>query len=259
MYSFVIDFSRLALQFIKPNQHDPQLSTEIHSRLFHASLQTSRYALAYSALSLFTNTALQTSSLRLLITKMCESSHATQLISFPFIGLQDLVDEILSQKCANIVEVTNGVPYHKILYAWRISRSDFRGAAAISLERLYRLQASSESDNKIGNGEVGEEGETLVTKQYVAVINALSCVDPKHAWILCEGGKGKEGGNGGRGAGRGLLKGAKEDANGGVKRRVVTLADVRRGYQEELDRVAAIENGRFSLGGGGGGEDMMEM
>ncbi|KAM0154005.1 hypothetical protein ACHAPG_006705 [Botrytis cinerea] len=259
MYSFVIDFSRLALQFIKPNQHDPQLSTEIHSRLFHASLQTSRYALAYSVLSLFTNTALQTSSLRLLITKMCESSHATQLISFPFIGLQDLVDEILSQKCANIVEVTNGVPYHKILYAWRISRSDFRGAAAISLERLYRLQASSESDNKIGNGEVGEEGETLVTKQYVAVINALSCVDPKHAWILCEGGKGKEGGNGGRGAGRGLLKGAKEDANGGVKRRVVTLADVRRGYQEELDRVAAIENGRFSLGGGGGGEDMMEM
>ncbi|ESZ97027.1 hypothetical protein SBOR_2572 [Sclerotinia borealis F-4128] len=254
MHSFVIDFSRLALQFIKPNQHD--LSTEMHSRLFHAALQTSRYELAYSALSLFTNTALQTSSLRLLITRMCESSHATQLISFPFLGLQDLVDEILSQKCVNIVEVTNGVPYHKILYSWRIQHSDFRGAAAISLERLYRLQASSESDNKIGSGELGEEGETLVTKQYVAVINALSCVDPKHAWILCEGAKGKDAGNVGRGTGRAISKGVKED--GGVKRRVVTLADIRRGYQEELDRVAAIENGRFSLGGAGDG-DMMEM
>ncbi|KAI9644836.1 hypothetical protein NHQ30_006863 [Ciborinia camelliae] len=254
MYSFVIDFSRLALQFIKPGQHDPHLSTEMHSRLFHAALQTSLYELAYSALCLFTNTALQTSSLRLLITKMCESSHATQLISFPFLGLQDLVDEILAQKCANIVEVTNGVPYHKILYAWRIQHSDFRGAAAISLERLYRLQASSESDSKLGSGELGEEGETLVTKQYVAVINALSCVDPKQAWILYEGVKGKDAGNMGRGTGRGISKGGKED--GGVKRRVVTLADVRRGYQEELDRVAAIENGRFSLGGGG---DMMEM
>lgn len=250
MHSFVIDFARLALQFIKSGQHDPDLSTEMQSRLFHAALQTSRYELAYSALSIFTNTALQTSSLRLLITKMCESSHATQLISFPFLGLQDLVDDILAQKCANIVEVTNGVPYHKILYAWRIQHSDFRGAAAISLERLYRLQASSESDSKIGSGELGEEGETLVTKQYVAVINALSCVDPKHAWILYEGGKGKEGGNIGRGTGRGGLKSGRED--GGVaKRRVVTLADVRRGYQEELDRVAAIENGRFSLGGGG--------
>ncbi|KAG4032266.1 hypothetical protein MFRU_007g01770 [Monilinia fructicola] len=260
MHSFVIDFSRLALQFIKPDQHDPQLSTEMHSRLFHAALQTSRYELAYSTLSLFTNTALQTSSLRLLITKMCESSHATQLISFPFLGLQDLVDEILAQKCANIVEVTNGVPYHKILYAWRIQHSDFRGAAAISLERLYRLQASSESDSKIGSGEFGEEGETPVTKQYVAVINALSCVDPKHAWILCEGVKGKDAGNVGRGLARASLKGGKNDD--GVKRRVVTLADVRRGYQEELDRVAAIENGRFSLGGGGGGGgsgDVMEM
>ncbi|QSZ28898.1 hypothetical protein DSL72_003404 [Monilinia vaccinii-corymbosi] len=255
MYSFVIDFSRLALQFIRPGQHDSQLSTEMHSRLFHAALQTSRFEHAYSALCLFTNTALQTSALRLLITKMCESSHATQLISFPFIGLQDLVDEILAQKCASIVEVTNGVPYHKILYAWRIQRSDFRGAAAISLERLYRLQASSESDSKIGSGELGEEGETLVTKQYVAVINALSCVDPKHAWILYDGTKGRDAGNVGRGTGRGSSKkGGKED--GGVKRRVVTLADVRRGYQEELDRVAAIENGRFSLGGGG---DVMEM
>lgn len=261
MHSFVIDFSRLALQFIRPSQHDPQLSTEMHSRLFHAALQTSRYELAYSTLCLFTNTALQTSSLRLLITKMCESSHATQLISFPFLGLQDLVDEILAQKCSNIIEVTNGVPYHKILYAWRIQHSDFRGAAAISLERLYRLQASSESDSKIGSGEFGEEGETLVTKQYVAVINALSCVDPKHAWILCEGVRGKDAGNGGRGTGRGISKGGKDDEGVNVKRRVVTLADVRRGYQEELDRVAAIENGRFSLGGGDGigGADMMEM
>jgi len=144
------------------------------------------------------------------------------------------------------VEVTNGVPYHKILYAWRIQHSDFRGAAAISLERLYRLQASSESDSKLGSGEEGEEGETLVTKQYVAVINALSCVDPKHAWILCEGSKREN-----VGVGRG--KGGNEEV---VKRKVVTLADVRRGYQEELDRVAAIENGRFSLGGGG---DVMEM
>lgn len=161
---------------------------------------------------------------------MCETSYASQLISFPFISLQDQVDEILAQKSQSIVDVNAGIPYHKILYAWRIKRNDFRGAASISLERLQRLQASGDGDKIIGDDGL----ETAVTKQYVALINALSCVDPKHAWILAED----------------LPKRSAKGIVVSGKRRVVKLEDVRRAYQEELDRLAAIENGQFAFAGG---------
>lgn len=235
--SFVIDFARLSLQFIKPGNGNANASTlrkEMHSRLFNAAIQTARFEVAHSVLALFTDSALQHSSLRTLITKMCETSHASQLTTLPFLGLQDNVDEILAQKCQSIKDVNAGIPYHKILYSWRIKRSDFRGAASISLERLQRLQQSGEGDQMLG-----EDGlETPVTKQYVALINALSCVEPKHAWILFEEPPVKA---------NGASVGAKP---GPPKRSVVTLEDVRRGYQSELDRIAAIQNNQFAFGGG---------
>ncbi|KAH8591669.1 nucleoporin Nup120/160-domain-containing protein [Bisporella sp. PMI_857] len=224
IYSFVIDFARLALQFLKPGTEDvsiKQLRTEMHSRLFNAAVQTSRYDLAHSTISLFTDAAIQHSSLRTLISKMCETSHVSQLISLPFISLQDAVDEILAQKCHSIVDVTAGIPYHKILYAWRVKRNDFRGAAAVSLERLQRLQAFGDDSG--------------LEQQYVALINALSCVDPKHAWILSEEPPIKK-----------TTGGVKNEK---PKRRVVTLNDVRKEYQAELDRVAAIENNQFTFTG----------
>ncbi|KAJ5047493.1 uncharacterized protein L3040_003317 [Drepanopeziza brunnea f. sp. 'multigermtubi'] len=236
-YSYVIDFARLTLQFFRVGHEDVYLTRirkDMHSRLFSAAIQTSRYELAHSTLCLFTDSALQQSSLRILVTKMCEASCASQLIDLPFLGLQENVDDILRQKCQSIVEVNNGIPYHKILYAWRIKHSDFRGAAAISLERLQRLQQSGDGDKIIGDGGL----ETPVTKQYVALINALSCVDPKQAWILSE-------------------ELPRKSSTAGVnckktppKRHVVTLDDVRRAYQAELDRLAAIANNQFAFGGG---------
>lgn len=233
-YSYVIDFARLSLQFIKPGNENGQLTqlrTDMHSRLFNAAIQTYRYEIAHSVLALFTDPALRQSALRTLVTKMCESSYASELVELPFTGLQDMVDETLAQKCQSIVEVTVGVPYHKILYAWRIKRNDFRGAASISLERLQKLQQAGEGDRTLG-----EDGlETPVTKQYVALINALSCVDPKQAWIFSE---------------EPSFKSSKPNAKAIPKRKVVTLEDIRKSYQEELDRIAAIQNNQFAFAGG---------
>jgi nuclear pore complex protein Nup160 len=210
----------------------------MHIRLFQSASQTARFDIAYSVLPLFTDQALQHSSLRSLVTKMCEISYAAQLIDLPFIGLQDTVDEILAQKCQSIVDVNAGVPYHKILYAWRIKRGDFRGAAAISLERLQRLQQSGDGDRAIGDDGL----ETPVTKQYIALINALSCVDPKQAWILSEELPSKFGHS---------KRGAQP------KRKVVTLEDIRKEYQGELDRIAAIENDQFAFNGSGDEMDVL--
>jgi nuclear pore complex protein Nup160 len=239
-YSYVIDFARIALQFATAGSTENyilDLRTELHSRLFNAALQTSRWEIAYSTLTLFTNQALQLSSLRSLIFRMCETSSASELIDLPFIGLQSAVDDILAQKCQGIVDVNASVPYHKILYAWRIKRNDFRGAAAVSLERLQKLQQSGDGDKALADSPGTDGLETQVTKQYLMLINALSCVDPKQAWVLSEPPPGKSG-----------TAGSSSSPPG--KRKVVTLDDARKWYQEELDRIAAIENNQFEFEAG---------
>lgn len=62
---------------------------------------------------------------------------------------------------------------------------------------------------------------------YLAVTNLLACAG--EGWVLSEGDEGAGIGN-------------------GDKRRVVTIKDVRKGYQDELDRRSIIENGRFGFG-----------
>lgn len=239
LFSHVTEFSSLALQFIPRESSLDNINarTEMHSRLFHAAVQTSRFEIAHSTLSLFTDTALQHSSLRTLITKMCETSSASKLIALPFPKLQDQVDEILLQKASSITDPEVGTPYHKILYAWRIHHSDFRGAASISLDRLQRLQLSGEGDKFIQNG--SGNLETPVTRAYVQLINALACVDKKQAWVLAEE----------------IKRGGKQTA---AKRRVVRLEDVRRAYGEELDRVSAVGRGQFGIFGGDE-EDAMDI
>ncbi len=110
---------------------------------------------------------------------MCEQNNAPDLLSFPFIGLHSQVDEVLAQKCTNTLNPNSGVQYHKVLYAWRIKRGDFRGAASVLHERLQRLQAS-------GMVPKADESETPITQGYLALINVLASVDEKQAWILSE-------------------------------------------------------------------------
>lgn len=58
-YSYVAEFARLALQSLAAYSRKPEdsesLKTELLSRLFNASIQTSRFEEAYSALTRYTN------------------------------------------------------------------------------------------------------------------------------------------------------------------------------------------------------------
>ncbi|KZF22285.1 hypothetical protein L228DRAFT_230660 [Xylona heveae TC161] len=219
--SYVADFARLAIQFTSFSKSQvPQQRTEILSRLFYASIQTSRFEEAYSALARYTDTALQKSALTTLITSMIAQSRIPQLLRLPFTDLQPQVDAILSSLCQKTLNIATGPPYHQILYAYRLSRNDFRGAATIMHERLQRLRTSSSTHSEVQN--------EAVAQTFLTLINLLSSVDPKHAWILAEPSVNV---NMGR--------------SGVAKRKIVTLSDVRKEYQQELDRVAAIDSGNF--------------
>ncbi|KAI0025326.1 nucleoporin Nup120/160-domain-containing protein [Xylariomycetidae sp. FL0641] len=236
-YSFVVHFARLAVRFINKNTEDADLvRTEIQSRLFSGATAISHFDLAHSTLVAMKDRALQHSCLRALIQKMCDNLHNAELVELSFPGLQNAVDDILAQKCHDTMDVVTGVPYHQILYSWRIKRNDYRGAATVLLDRIQKLRLLGEGDQPAGDDAL----DTTITRQYLILINVLSCVDQKQAWIITD-----------RLPGPLLAAGAPSDG----KRRVLTLADIRKEYQDELDRIAAIENNQFGFTA----EDEMEI
>ena len=107
--------------------------------------------------------------------------------------------------------------------------NDFRGAAAALLPDLIQLQSQHR---------VKRSAEQSLDESYLTVINLLACAGKEEGWVLSGGST-----SGGEGS---------VDGPAGTKRKMVTLQDVRRGYQKELDRRSVIESGRYDFGGGGG-------
>ncbi|KAL1879137.1 hypothetical protein VTK73DRAFT_7256 [Phialemonium thermophilum] len=285
-FSFVIEFARLALRFASASDDETlSVRTEMLSRLFTAATAISHFDVAHSTLLMMKDEALQRSYLKRLVEIMCETGQSKVLVALPFSGLQDKVDSILLERCRATRDVRLGTPYHQILYAWRVSRNDYRGAAAILLDRLEKLRLLGEGD-KLG----GEEDtlDTLVTRQYLLLINALSCLDSKQAFILEDSPENNLPNNnksGSRDAMEskktansdilvrndthlGSLKALLEQRGGGKDywleglrksvarstpthsgnptRKVITLSDVRKQYQDELDRIVAIQNDQYA-------------
>lgn len=240
-FSYVIEFSRLALQFL-PGDDEALTRVDLSSRLFNAAVQTCQFQLAHATLLSLDDGALRHSSLRKLVDRMCETHHNAELVALPLPGMQQDVDAILADRCRNAMDVVHGFPYHQVLYSWRIQRANFRGAASVILDRIQKLRLAGEGDKFSGGSAAGNDDDldTPVTRQYLLLINALSCVDAKQAWIYDEG--------------------VPTQRNGGVpaatKRRVVSLADIRKQYQDELDRIAAIQNNQFGFEDG---DDAMEI
>ena len=159
---------------------------------------------------------------------MVAQSQTTELLKFPFVGLTDSVDTILTSLCQKTLNIASGPPYHQILYSFRISRNNFRGAASILHERLQRLKTTSTK--------IHDPADESLTQCYLMIINTLSSVSKEDAYILAEQRIEATGGppQWGIGQGKKLLK-----------RQIITLDTLRKEYQAELDRIAAIESGQF--------------
>ncbi|EFY89787.1 hypothetical protein MAC_04219 [Metarhizium acridum CQMa 102] len=233
-YSYVVDFARLAIQFLDAVKDSSSAKVEMLSRQFNAALVTSQFELAHTSLLSIKDGALKHSSLRKLVDKMCETCHNMELVSLPFPGLQQEVDDILADRCRNSTDVVQGFPYHQVLYSWRIKRNNYRGAASVLLDYIQKLKLAGEGDKITGDDVL----DTPVTRQYLLLINALSCVEPQQAWIFDEG-----------------APALHQNGDGASKRKVVSLADIRKQYQDELDRIAAIQNNQFGFEAG----DVMEL
>ncbi|KAF2145783.1 uncharacterized protein K452DRAFT_265108 [Aplosporella prunicola CBS 121167] len=237
VYSSVVEFGRLALQSFGVNiKKDPTIKTEVLSRLFNALIQTSRFREAHTALTRYSNAILRKAALTSLVKTMVVQSRTADLIALPFASLHSDVDAILAQLCKDTLNVATGPPYHKVLYSYRIARNDFRGAASILYERLQRLHASSIA--------MRDPKDDSLSHGYLLLINTLASVSPDEAYILAEARVDDPA----AAAAHKLGQQAAVPAPQVLKRRILTLEDVRREYQTHLDRVEAMETGRFAFG-----------
>ena len=257
VWSYTADFAQLAIDHLNTNEQDMRRSLadidrrkgntdspassriddtmeeirilkltgdadDLRSRLFNALVQTGRWEAAFSALSLMKNSPPKRAGLKQLIELAAKSSAVETLLSLPFsnTNLLDDADSILSDLATkSLTTGAGGVPYHRILYAFRVGHSDFRGAAQILYQYLQHLRV------RYAKHWIQDPEDEGLVQVYVLLINAMVCCGEGEGWLLAEGQK-------------------------GGKRRLVRLEDVRREYVAELDRRSEVLMGRFPLVGG---------
>lgn len=170
-------------------------------------------------------------------------------------------------------------PYHKLLYAYRLHNNDIRGAATTIWDRLQlllrardtgvspRTQTQNPTKRKPGSFTVpspgrdsDDEDEALdsattaldedISHTYLVLINTLNLLPADDAWLLCRPlpplAKAIVPGKVGANREKKVEGPAAEQGPTRMKRRVLQLAEVRRKWQEELDRRADLRAGRFA-------------
>jgi hypothetical protein len=259
-FSYVVDFVQLAIQHHELDllaaekkhtkstksavtAHD-QKATDLLSRLFTAALESLQYEIAFSALSRLHDPSLRKASLTSLTTTLISNRRIDTILSLPFASLASDLDAVLASLALKSLNAspspTGSSVYFRVLYALRIQRSDFHGAAQCLWHYLQHLKAAT-TDSSI------DPRDDRLLETYLLVINALRCCGPDEGWVLDDPALTSSGG----GAGVKFvtrLSGSAVAAEKQKKRRVVALADVRKEYQELLDRISDLEGGRFAFG-----------
>lgn len=249
------------------NEENTKLRLDFLNRLFTASLHTSRFHTAYTALSQILNVDLRKSLLKQFVQSLIAQKRIPLLLSFPYAAFAQDVDDVLYElaraKAKNATSLTGaptvalaeGLRYFEILYAWRVKRGDLRGAAQACYEKLARLKASAYEAGR-------DPRDERILDAYLVLINALCCVGKEEAWVVDEpeyssvaGGEGELQHGVGKSHGLGADKKMIQETK--AKRSIKTLDDVRSEYQAELDKVSQMDAGKWGFGGGvAEGEEM---
>ena len=171
--------------------------TDLLSRLFYSTIALGQFQLAYGALIRFNDKTLQRSGIRELVMGMVAKGAIHELLAFAFPPyLSQEVDKIITARTRlenKALTTSSGreVPWFKVLYAWRVSQGNFRGAAGVLVERLETFGDKRRS-SKIFNG--GSKALSTRLDEYLVGINALALVgddEGEQGWVFVENEGGK--------------------------------------------------------------------
>lgn len=259
-FAHAADFAHLALQALRPGQKEPTFSfkSEILSRLFTAELKCSRFPAAFTALAQFIDYALQKSAVIALVDAILSSTFSItglvgglRLIETLPIGLHPQLSRHIDQHLAALAKKQKSIPslrnqlwtsdgeidHLMILHAYRIAQKDYRGAVAVLLDRLRLIKKSSQARN--------DPEAIQIRHALLALINALGCVAPEEAYLLTDVEQPRQ--NNSLPVKSGDNAESRKRGPTERKRIIITLDDLRREYQQLLDKCSRIERGDFDF------------
>lgn len=248
---YAAQFAQLALQFT-PQSSSLEPPSALLTSLFHTSLQSFDTLTAFTALMRLPQHDQNKLLPTMLKVLMALSDGPKQLLDLPWpSNIRPAIDMyLLNDKSPSVISSTDrpAIPaerQRKILAAWRLKNGDFRGAAAALYPQLHTTKKQKQRSGPISKLRLGGSGadecDDIACREadesYLSVINLMACISGE------DESKGEMGSNHSKQGEAWLLSEA-----GASKRRVVTISDVRRGWQKELDRRSIVESGRWGFG-----------
>jgi tetratricopeptide (TPR) repeat protein len=236
------------------------------SRLFRYRLEAGHYDHAYLAIAENPDRGRQLNSLRRLVVVLCERGHAHLLCSLPLVGFAEEVQRTLLARAqaspvggvaptagANAASHGHGAEhgrrqqpdYYQVLYAFLVSRANYREAASTLYEKATRLALECR----------GLEALRAQARCLLAAVNAFRLVDAPYRWTVVSGaGLGESSPalpvGGGNDDGRRPRPSSPKRNHQGWERgaetrnRVVELVEIRRQYQLVAARLQLCERSR---------------
>ncbi|XP_077979037.1 nuclear pore complex protein Nup160-like [Glandiceps talaboti] len=166
--NLVISLAKTALSIA--DDEDPNIPS-LWSKIFKHHLELRHNQEAYVAMTANPDPIRRKDCLRQFIVVLFERSQLQQLCEFPYIDLEDEFVSIVESRARSVDLRTQ--KYYEFLYAFHVYRGNHRKAGSVMYE--YGLRAGREIP--------GLQGLQRQVKCYVAAINSLHLVNPRHAWI----------------------------------------------------------------------------
>lgn len=164
----VIKLAKAAIDILDAS--NPQLAM-FQSIVFTNHLQLEHYNEAYHSLIGNTELSRRKDCLRQLVVRLFERRRLDLLMNFPYVGLQDELENIIESR-ARSMSIENNT-YYDFLYAFYVSKSNMRKASAIMYEQALRYTLECDT-------------LTAVERRYeclLACLTTLNLVDKNYQWI----------------------------------------------------------------------------
>ena len=164
----VINLAEAAIGVLDNN--DPQLAM-FQSIVFSNHLALDHYEEAYHSLIYNVELSRRKDCLRQLIVCLFQQKRLDLLMHFPYIGLQDELENIIESRARSMSIDDND--YYDFLYSFHISKGNMRKASSIMYEQSMRYLLECDSIDAMHSR----------YNCLLACINCLHLIDENYAWI----------------------------------------------------------------------------
>ncbi|OZJ06288.1 hypothetical protein BZG36_00816 [Bifiguratus adelaidae] len=179
----VVYFSKLALHSLKDKAFLPenlQHTTALHNVIFANSLQEKDWDEAYFALMSMADEKTKIADLSAFVRALCEQGNIQKLCEYPFVGMQEHVERILTETAA-IADITSTPNYYKILYAYYAMKSDWQKAS-------WSMYAYADSLEQASANRPFVDVTTELANSYLAALVAMQLVHGDSARLVMANG-----------------------------------------------------------------------